>query len=188
MEGLTESQSAPNGSYGPYAHIATIWNACGAKLKARALKYSRICFAQDVSKRQTHRRTHDRHAQSVRLSPHTSTTHAVMTYRLVWYDRSPRADGWSRRAGAPSRPLYGLRVAKRKGKPFARLALPLPAASAKARLDWRSVHGIGYSFWYFRMGKKSRVLSLTLGRSTCDVRARHMLLFRSRCYGVDTYS
>ena len=42
-EGPTASQSVPNGSYGPYAHITSIGNACGAKLKARARKISRIC-------------------------------------------------------------------------------------------------------------------------------------------------
>ena len=33
----------PNGSYGPYDYITSMGNACGAKLKARARKYSRIC-------------------------------------------------------------------------------------------------------------------------------------------------
>ena len=41
--GQRVSQSVPNGSYGPYDHITSIGNACGAKLKAHARKYSRIC-------------------------------------------------------------------------------------------------------------------------------------------------
>ena len=50
----------------------------------------RRVVAQDVSKRQTHHRTHDRHGQSVRLSLRTSPAAPVMTYRLV-QTRSRRA-------------------------------------------------------------------------------------------------
>ena len=42
-ECLTASHSVPNGTYGPYAHITSLGNACGAKLKAHARTYSRIC-------------------------------------------------------------------------------------------------------------------------------------------------
>ena len=51
-----------------------------------------LLVAQDVSKRhrQTHHRTHDRHGQSVRLSPLTSPAAPVMAYRLV-QTRSCRA-------------------------------------------------------------------------------------------------
>ena len=33
----------PDGSYGPYVNIVYLGKACGAKLKSRAQKYSRIC-------------------------------------------------------------------------------------------------------------------------------------------------
>ena len=32
----------PNGAYEPYAHNTSMWNARGAKLNARARKYSRL--------------------------------------------------------------------------------------------------------------------------------------------------
>ena len=37
-EGLTASQSAPDGSYGPYDHIISMGNARGANFEARARK------------------------------------------------------------------------------------------------------------------------------------------------------
>ena len=56
---------------------------------SRLLRHS---LAQDVSKRQTHRGTHDRHAQSVRLSPYTSSAPPVMlTYWFIPVDLLSRA-------------------------------------------------------------------------------------------------
>ena len=64
-----------------------------------------LFVAQDVSKRQTRHRTHDRRGQSVRLSLHTSPAPAVMTHGLVPPDR-PSRSGRSRsapRSSAPAR-------------------------------------------------------------------------------------
>ena len=74
----------------------------------------RAIVAQDVSKRQTHPRTHDRDAPRTghsRLMPpaphrHTPPARPVMTER-VHRPIGPRAAGWSRSAaGAPSRLLH----------------------------------------------------------------------------------
>ena len=58
---------------------------------ARAL--SMYLLAQDVSKRQNNRGTHDRHVQSVRLSHHTPPAPSVMTNRIVPVDWSYRVPG-----------------------------------------------------------------------------------------------
>ena len=66
-------------------------------------------LAQDVSKRLTHRGTHDRHAQSVRLSPHTSPVPPVMTLPVRSDFRLP-IDWLSRAHARRSEPTRSLRV------------------------------------------------------------------------------